>query len=128
MNSMVRSSHLGCSIKKGVLKNFAKLTGKHLCQSLFFNKVLIVFLLKKRLSHRCFPVNFVKFLKTPFLQNTTGRLLLKGDRWNCRCLFSTRHINFFKKINKKLWTFFLNLYILLATVTLVFMKLKNLKI
>ena len=25
-------------MKKGVLKNFAKLTGKHLCQSLFFNK------------------------------------------------------------------------------------------
>ena len=28
-----------CSIKKGVLRNFAKFTGKHLCQSLFFNKV-----------------------------------------------------------------------------------------
>ena len=26
-------------MKIGVLKNFAKLTGKHLCQSLFFNKV-----------------------------------------------------------------------------------------
>ena len=24
--------------KKGVLRNFAKFTGKHLCQSLFFNK------------------------------------------------------------------------------------------
>ena len=24
--------------KKGVLRNFAKLTGKHLCQNLFFNK------------------------------------------------------------------------------------------
>ena len=29
-------------------------------------------LLKKRLWHRCFPVNFVKFLRTPFLQNTSG--------------------------------------------------------
>ena len=27
--------------KKGVLKNFAKFTGKHPCQSLFFNKVAI---------------------------------------------------------------------------------------
>ena len=27
-----------CSVKKGVLKNFAKFTGKHLCESLFFNK------------------------------------------------------------------------------------------
>ena len=25
--------------KKGVLRNFVKLTGKHLCQSIFFNKV-----------------------------------------------------------------------------------------
>ena len=33
-------------------------------------------LLKKRLWHRCFPINFVKFLRTPFLQNTSGRLLL----------------------------------------------------
>ena len=33
-------------------------------------------LLKKRLWHRCFPVNFVKFLRTPFLQNSSGRLLL----------------------------------------------------
>ena len=36
---MDRSSHRGCSVKKGVLRNFAKFTGKHLCQSLFFNKV-----------------------------------------------------------------------------------------
>ena len=35
-----------------------------------------VSLLKKRLWHRCFPVNFVKFLRTPFLQNTSGQLLL----------------------------------------------------
>ena len=28
-----------CSVKKVVLKNFAKITGKHLCQSLFYNKV-----------------------------------------------------------------------------------------
>ena len=32
--------------------------------------------LKKRLWHRCFPVNFAKFLRTPFSQNTLGRLLL----------------------------------------------------
>ena len=32
--------------------------------------------LKKRLWHRCFPVNFVKFLRAPFLQNTSEQLLL----------------------------------------------------
>ena len=55
--------------KKGVLRNFAKFIGKHLCQSLFFKNVAglrLATLLKKRLQHRCFPVNFVKFLKTPF--------------------------------------------------------------
>ena len=35
-------------------------------------------LLKKRLWHRCFPVNFAKFLRTPLLQSTSGRLPLKG--------------------------------------------------
>ena len=34
-------------------------------------------LFKKRLWHRCFSVNFTKFLKPPFLQNTSERLLLK---------------------------------------------------
>ena len=34
-----RSSRPECSVRKGVLRNFAKLTGKHLCQSLIFNKV-----------------------------------------------------------------------------------------
>ena len=52
---------------------------KHLCQSLFFRKVAglrPVTLLKKKLWHRCFPANFVKFSRAPFLQNTFGRLLL----------------------------------------------------
>ena len=31
-----------------------------------------VILLKNRLWHRCFPVDFAKFLRTPYLQNATG--------------------------------------------------------
>ena len=61
--------------------NFVKFTGKHLCQCLFFNKVAALrpaTLLKKSLWHKCFPVNFVKFLRTRFLQKTSGRLLLKS--------------------------------------------------
>ena len=34
-----RSSHRRCSVRKLVLRNFTKFTGKHLCQSLLFNKV-----------------------------------------------------------------------------------------
>ena len=32
-------------------------------------------LLKKKLCHRCFPVNFAKFFKTLFLQSTSGQRL-----------------------------------------------------
>ena len=74
-----RSSRPDVVCKKGPLKNFPKIPGKQLCQSLFFNKVAglrLATLLKKRLWHRCFPANFVKFPRTPFLQNTSGRLLL----------------------------------------------------
>ena len=51
------------SIKKGLLKSLVKFTRKHLCQSVFFNKVA--------------GLNFAKFLRTPFLQNTSRQLLLK---------------------------------------------------
>ena len=41
-------------------------------------------LLKKSLWRRCFPVNFAKFLGTPFSQYTSGRLPLtyKGTKIN----------------------------------------------
>ena len=50
-----------------------------MCRSLVFNKVAGLrpeTLLKTRLWHRCFPMNFVKHSGTLFLQNTSGRLLL----------------------------------------------------
>ena len=78
--SAVQKQPPECSVNKGVLRNFAKFTGKHLCQCRFFSKVAgrrPATLLKKRLWHSCFPVNFAKFLRTPFSQNTSGRLLLK---------------------------------------------------
>ena len=50
--------------KKGVLRNFAKLP-------------VACNFIKKRLWHLSFCVNFAKFLRTPFLQNTSERLLLQ---------------------------------------------------
>ena len=47
---------------------------------LFFKKKLLAVpanLLKKRLRHKCFPVNFGKFLRAPFLHNTS---------YGCFCL------------------------------------------
>ena len=65
---LYRSSHRRCSIKKGVPENFAKFTERQLCQSLFLDKVIRNFHL--------WTLNFAKFLSTPFLQNTSGGLLL----------------------------------------------------
>ena len=33
------ASHQKCSLRNGVLKNFVKFAGKHLCQGLFLDKV-----------------------------------------------------------------------------------------
>ena len=75
-----RSSRSQMFCKIGVCKNFAKFTEKHLCQSLFCDEVVGIAwsttLLLKTLQHRCFPVNFPKFLRALFLQNTSRRLLL----------------------------------------------------
>ena len=65
-----RSSHRRCSVGKGVLRNFTKFTGKHLCQSLYFNYFKIETLAQ------VFFCEFCEISKNTFLQNTSGRLLL----------------------------------------------------
>ena len=69
---LFRSSHRRCFVKKGVLKNFANFTGKHLRWSLLQACNFI----KKRLQHWCFPVKFAKFLRTSILNKICERLLL----------------------------------------------------
>ena len=67
INDQCRSSRLDVFWKKGVVRNFVKFTGKHLCQSLFFDKIaglIPATLLKKRLWQRCFAVNFAKILRS----------------------------------------------------------------
>ena len=54
---MNRSSRPEVFYKKGFLRNFAKFTGK------------------QRLWHRCFSVNFAKFLRTPCLTEHLGWVL-----------------------------------------------------
>ena len=78
-----RSSRPEVFCKKGVLTSFTKLTGKHRCQSLFFCKSHLFLrpatLLKQRLWRKCFPVNFAKFLRTPFLTEHLRWLLLNEE-------------------------------------------------
>ena len=68
-----------------------------------FNKVAglrAAILLKMRLWHRCFPVNFVRFLRTLYLQNTSGRLLLQGVK---NRLFKSNSISYEICILKLFW-------------------------
>ena len=61
-----------CSAKKMFFCE--KFTRKHLCRSVFLNKVAeltLKTLLKNWLRHKRFPVNFVKFLWAPFLFKTS---------------------------------------------------------
>ena len=61
-----KSRYQRFSVRKVFLRNFTKFTGKHLCQSLFFNKVAgfrPATLLKKSLWQRCFLLNFAIFLR-----------------------------------------------------------------
>ena len=71
--STIRSSHRRFSVRKDVLRNFAKFTGNTCAR-----------VLKKRLWHRCIPVNFATFLRTPFLHNTSGRLPLYNRSWDIK--------------------------------------------
>ena len=86
-----RSSHRRCSAKKGILKNFTKFTGKHLCWSLFLIKFHPWKFIKKRLQHRCFPVKFAKILSAIFFYKNLWWLLLIWDRYT---LSSFRNLQF----------------------------------
>ena len=67
-------------LQKRCFKIFTKLTGKHTCARVsFFNKVAgqACNFIKKRVWHSCFPVNFVKFLRTLFSIEYVWWLLMK---------------------------------------------------
>ena len=70
MNAFYRNTESQkCFTKKVFLEITRNSQRKHLYQSLFFNKVAGLrpaTLLKKRLWHKYFPVNFLKFLRTTF--------------------------------------------------------------
>ena len=91
-----------CSIKKGVLKNFAKLTGKHLYHSCFFNKVAgwaACNFIKKETLVQVFSCEFWEIFKNTFftehLEATASRrnihkmtskeqvLLCRSSHWRC---------------------------------------------
>ena len=76
-----RSSHRRCSVRKGALRNLAKFTGKHLCQSLFLKKTSGLQLIKKNLAQ----MFSFEFLRTPISQNTSEGLLYFMYKWTIAC-------------------------------------------
>ena len=73
-----RSSRPAVFCEKGVLRNFAKFTENACVRVYFLIKLQTApaTLFKKRLWHRCFPVIFAKFLRTPFSTEHLWWLLL----------------------------------------------------
>ena len=109
-----RSSQRRCYMNKDVLKNFAKFTWKHLCQSFFLNKVAVLNFIKKRLWHRCFPVNFANFLK-----NTFSTEHLRGTASETICNLTCWWMNDYLIIilNALTWRSITGNFIMLNTVT-----------
>ena len=97
-----RSSYPRCSVKKDVLRNFAKFTGKHLCQ---------------RLWHKCFPVNLAKFLRIPYFTEHLRWLFLTihWDKTKMLKKFPSDKI----KITKKMLSFFFRKLQLITVVLLI---------
>ena len=83
----VRNNHWRCSVRRGVLRNFVKFTGKYLCQSLFFQSVNVT--LK---NHAIFWE--YKFLSEP------GSLHLKNYKWLC---FRGKFLNTNSETHRKIF-------------------------
>ena len=65
--SIIRSSHRRCSVKKAALKKLTNFTEKHPCWSLFLIKLLANFI-KKRLQDRCFPLKLREIFKNIYFE------------------------------------------------------------
>ena len=79
-----RSSHRRFSVKKVFLEIWQNSQENTCARVSFFNKVAGLrpaTLLKKRLWHRSFPVNYAKFLKIPFFIEHLWWLLLKKRKF-----------------------------------------------
>ena len=79
-NVYSRSSRSEVLCKIVIQRNFEKFTGKHLNGSLLYNiieGVRSAAILRNRLRHRCFPLNFAEFLRTAFFTEHLQLLLLQ---------------------------------------------------
>ena len=69
-------------MKKAILKNFSKFTGKHLCWSFFFNKVADLrpaTLLKKETPTQLFSYSFCEIFKNTYFVEHLRTVASKRD-------------------------------------------------
>ena len=79
---LFRSSRPKVFLRKDNLKICSKFTREHPCKSAISIKLLCNFI-EIALRHECSPVNLLYIFRTPFLKNTSGRLLLKINCVSC---------------------------------------------
>ena len=101
----VRSSRPEVFCKKGVLRNFAKFTEKHLCQGLFFNFI------KKETMAQVFSCEFYEISKNTFFNRTpllaaSEQSALLNSRLEQIWLFVLGRIVYCAKENKVFKDFF----------------------
>ena len=99
--SPYRSSRPDVFCEKGVLRNFAKFTGKHLCQSLFLNKVAGL-----RSKVQVFPCKFCEISKNTFLHRThlvaASSLTLKRNLFSLNLLSIIKFLVLLKRFQNDL--------------------------
>ena len=66
LSGKLRSSRPELFCEKGLLKNFAKFRGKHLCQSLLLNKVVACNFIKKETLAQVFSCGFCEIFRNTF--------------------------------------------------------------
>ena len=98
-----RSSRQEVFCKKDVRRNFAKLLGNHLCQSLFFNKVACNFIKRETLA-QVFSCEFCEISKNTYSYRTppvaTSEKLL-GVTIDLNLNFKELILSLCKKTNRK---------------------------
>ena len=84
-----------------VMKKFIIFIGKHQCWSLFSINLQACNFIKKRLQHRCFPLNITKFLRTPslamLLSNHVNTRNTLQSRKFCRKVFNPGVFRLYKR-------------------------------
>ena len=92
---------LECSVRKGVLGNFAKFAGKHLCQSFLFNKIAglkFATSVKKEALAQVFSCEFYEIFKNTFFKaRTVASVLILYDETIIRAGIACKKILLLKK-------------------------------